>query len=334
VETVRRVCAADPLEAASAAFHFYFLLVMMGGSPMAWAAVIGFFSVDQPMYDRLLAGVEAQFGPAYDGYALVGLGFIAFGCFIVPYLVHGTLLLVLDLHAPTRAAVVGYKIQPAKRVDTALLGKAVSVSLTNFFGIGLPMLGAHIALTHFSRGEYGVRIGALPSHFEISWMLVAHLIVNEVMFFYLHWLFHHKSLYKLYHKKHHEFTAPYAIAALYAHPLEFLLANFTPFTAGFPIFRPHIIFVCMWVMGACLGTQTHHSGYRLPWNPEIEENPEFHDFHHEAFTSNFGTMGWLDALHGTDRAFRERKAQIRKRRHEAQQRWVARSLEIDLSKGR
>ena len=198
-------------------------------------------------------------------------------------------------------------------------------------------------------------------------MLPAHLVVNEVLFFYVHWTFHAKSLYSKYHKQHHEFTAPFALAALcvrllasrplslssapacglrclspsllslllatsssrpnssrrYAHPLEFLIANLVPFTAGFPIFRPHIFFVYMWVMGACLGTQTHHSGYRLPWNSEIEENPEFHDFHHQRFHCNFGTMGWLDTLHGTDKQYKEHKASVRKAREDAQAAWEA-----------
>ena len=116
---------------------------------------------------------------------------------------------------------------------------------------------------------------------------------------------------------------PAQIQARYAHPLEFLIANLVPFTAGFPIFRPHIFFVYMWVMGACLGTQTHHSGYRLPWNSEIEENPEFHDFHHQRFHCNFGTMGWLDTLHGTDKQYKEHKASVRKAREDAQAAWEA-----------
>jgi len=40
-----------------------------------------------------------------------------------------------------------------------------------------------------------------------------------------------------------------------------------------------------------------HSGYHLPFQP----SPEFHDFHHKIFNSNFGgSHGLLDYLHGTD----------------------------------
>ena len=53
------------------------------------------------------------------------------------------------------------------------------------------------------------------------------------------------------------------------------------------------------IVGACLGTQTHHSGYRLPWIAGFDEQPEFHDFHHMRFNCCYGNIGWLDALHGT-----------------------------------
>ena len=59
----------------------------------------------------------------------------------------------------------------------------------------------------------------------------------------------------------------------------------------------------MWIVGACLGTQTHHSGYRLPWIASFDEQPDFHDYHHQRFNCCYGNIGWLDALHGTSKMY-------------------------------
>ena len=222
---IRVACAADPVEAFCAWFHFLFLLVMMGGSPLGWALVLFLNSVDETMWSAHTRWVTNTFGEPFVSYGAFGYGVVAFACFIVPYIVYGTFMLPLDLHAATRDKAKEYKIQYKKEVDTSKLGAVVRTTLTNFFGIGGPALLLHIALTHASHGSKGVLVtGPLPSHRERAWMLPAHLVVNEVLFFYSHWAFHTNlfglQLYKRFHKIHHEFTAPFALAALYAHPLE------------------------------------------------------------------------------------------------------------------
>jgi len=55
---------------------------------------------------------------------------------------------------------------------------------------------------------------------------------------------------------------------------------------------------------ALIGTINHHSGYELPGIlGHGLSNPAFHDFHHAQFTNNFGLLGVLDRIHGTDKAW-------------------------------
>jgi methylsterol monooxygenase len=260
----------------------------------------------------------------YHGYGGYVMGLIAFLFFIVPYLSYGLLLLPLEIWAPAIEAGAPHKIQPKKRIDTAKILPTVCTSVCELTVYGLPYIVAVISVTVVTGGARGVRVdGPLPPYSERAWMLVAHLLVNEFLFFYAHWALHQGELYKRIHKKHHEFTAPFALAAVHAHPIELVVADLIPFTAGFLVFRPHIFFVYMWIFAACLGTQTHHSGYRFPWIADFDHQPDFHDFHHCRFSCNYGNIGWLDALHGTSKMYFDMQKQAELARHSAQAAWEA-----------
>jgi methylsterol monooxygenase len=316
--------AADPLEAFSAFFCNLFMISACGNSPVAWVAALWWATVDDQWIDGLRAGVVARFGDMYHGYGGYVMGLIAFLFFIVPYLSYGLLLLPLEIWAPAIEAGAPHKIQPKKRIDTAKILPTVCTSVCELTVYGLPYIVAVISVTVVTGGARGVRVdGPLPPYSERAWMLVAHLLVNEFLFFYAHWALHQGELYKRIHKMHHEFTAPFALAAVHAHPIELVVADLIPFTAGFLVFRPHIFFVYMWIFAACLGTQTHHSGYRFPWIADFDHQPDFHDFHHCRFSCNYGNIGWLDALHGTSRMYFDMQKQAELARYSAQAAWEA-----------
>ena len=328
-EAVWHEAGADPVEAFSACLTNFFMISMCGNSPIAWLAGLSFAMVEDSTFTAFFDGVVARWGSPTDGLSGYVLMLYCGAFFMIPYLLHGLMLLPLEAWAPAIRAAAPYKVQPTKHIDVARVPHILLEEVTHFVLIGGPYILLFPLLTAASAGMRGVRFeGGLPSFSERAWMCIAHLLVNEALFFYAHWALHKGSLYKRIHKRHHEFTAPFALAALHAHPIEFLIADLIPFTAGFFIFRPHIFFVYMWIVGACLGTQTHHSGYRLPWIAEFDEQPDFHDFHHQRFTCCYGNIGWLDALHGTNKMYLEHWRQKARKREQEQAAWEAAAAEI------
>ncbi|KPM06166.1 hypothetical protein QR98_0046390 [Sarcoptes scabiei] len=65
----------------------------------------------------------------------------------------------------------------------------------------------------------------------------------------------------------------------------------------------HRLTYYLWVLYATLLTLSDHCGYHFPFTLP----PIFHDFHHLKFNVNYGILGLLDWIHGTDKQFRESK---------------------------
>ena len=148
-------------------------------------------------------------------------------------------------------------------------------------------------------GVWGGRGEAPPGVWRAVGTLVGCVVLEEVLFFYAHWALHSKALYKAVHKKHHEFVAPIALAANYAHPIEVLVGNMIPLVAGPILLSAHITTTWLWFSLAIVGTLVHHSGYDI--TPAWEAQPAFHDTHHRLFKCNYGLLGVLDRIHGTYR---------------------------------
>lgn len=231
---------------------------------------------------------------------------------IVTYWVNGMILLAVD--SAVRPDVLRqFKLQPDKSFDQQKLVKVCKNILVGQFFVIVPYAFVCAVLNEYTplKIEFPE---SLPPGRRILLDTVCFVLFDEVVFFYSHWMLHSKifgvNMYSRFHKIHHEFTAPIGLVASYCHPLEMLISNAFPLTFGACLCYAHAYSILTWVMFAVLGTQFHHCGYRWPWVAPLDHNPDFHDFHHQKFTCNFGMLGWLDALHGTDGPWKEHQRKV------------------------
>ena len=151
----------------------------------------------------------------------------------------------------------------------------------------------------------------LPTLLEAACSFPVFVLGAEIWFYYGHRLLHHKALYPHCHKVHHEYKAPFAIVALYSHPLEALqnsgVVNFGPVMMG--CLTPqgsHVLLYYVWGFVATFGILIHHCGYELPLDGVpflLRSMSDFHDYHHQYYDVNFGVLGILDWLHGTSSGY-------------------------------
>lgn len=90
--------------------------------------------------------------------------------------------------------------------------------------------------------------------------LILNVLLGETIFYYLHYLSHFVCYSKI-HKVHHEWTNTCAIAAAYAHPIEYLFVNLSSFLLP-PIitvnFIGNIINILMLIMDQILSVGLFH----------------------------------------------------------------------------
>ncbi|SCU87894.1 LADA_0E06854g1_1 [Lachancea dasiensis] len=105
--------------------------------------------------------------------------------------------------------------------------------------------------------------------------------------YWLHRLMHtNKTLYRLYHSRHHRLYVPYAYGALYNSPTEgFLLDTLGTGIAAIVTGLTHREQALLFTF-ATLKTVDDHCGYALPWDPFqwlFPNNAVYHDIHHQQF---------------------------------------------------
>lgn len=224
------------------------------------------------------------------------------GTFLVTFIVYwgvGLCYTFIDLTGKPAFA-LRYKIQDntSYPVSRKQVLSVVHQVLINQIIIGIPFG----VIAYYLMAWRGYDAGrALPTFQWCLFELIICVLLEEAGFYYSHRLLHHPRIYKFIHKRHHEWTSPIAITAIYCHPVEHIFSNLVPPLLGPLILGSHTATSWLWFAIAILSTLNAHSGFHFPFFP----SPEAHDFHHLKFNQNFGVLGVLDRLHGTDSLFRK-----------------------------
>jgi sterol desaturase/sphingolipid hydroxylase (fatty acid hydroxylase superfamily) len=133
----------------------------------------------------------------------------------------------------------------------------------------------------------------LPSLSEVASDFAVALVLREILFYTSHRALHHPKIYAQIHKQHHRFVAPMAFAAQYAHPVEHVLANTMPIVLPLMLMHAHILTFALFLTSQLVETASVHSGYDFA-------AARAHDLHHEKFRMNYGAIGLMDWLCGTN----------------------------------
>ncbi|EEP77018.1 predicted protein [Uncinocarpus reesii 1704] len=219
----------------------------------------------------------------------VGSALVQVFGFIIP----GLVFLAIDMLKPVafdKRKIQQESKQPSKRQMISCL-KLV-------FGNQAYLIGSHFLLLHFLKYKFSIfRMDPqLPSILEVVVQCTVGALLREVLFYYVHRLMHTKMLYRKVHRVHHEFRAPVALAAIYSHTLDHILVNAMPIYLPMAIQRAHFLTLMLFAGVAVFDAAVSHSGYHLFRVPDVQS----HDVHHEKGNVNFGVLGLMDWLHGTN----------------------------------
>ncbi len=192
----------------------------------------------------------------------------------------------------------GKKIQK-KRPDKKQISKEILYSLVSLllYGTGiwlfLDWLQSGITLHYGAISDYGI------AYFIVSFLLM--VIIHDTYFYWTHRLIHHRKLFPLVHKVHHQFTNPTPWAAFSFHPLEAIISMGV---------IPVIIFCIPWHQNALIVFVTFmtlydvyiHLGYNIEqlYLGKWQNSAADHNYHHQNARVNYGLyFTFWDRLMGT-----------------------------------
>ncbi|KAJ7123529.1 C4-methyl sterol oxidase [Mycena epipterygia] len=276
-----------------------------------------------PLYDQStltsLSWLEQQWVAwyVYIGNPIIATGLMTFLLHEIIYFGRGSVTVIPWIIVDAIPYFRRWKLQPNKIPSAQEQWECTKLVLFSHFTIELPVIWFfHPMAESVGMKTYQV---PLPSLTTMAPQIAFFFIFEDIFHYFAHQALHYDPLYKHIHKIHHKHSAPFGLAAEYAHPAEVTILG-TGTVAG-PILycyftaSLHVLTVYIWMALRLFQAIDAHSGYDFPLSLQhivpFWSGAEHHDFHHMAFTNNFSTsFRWCDRIFGTDDKYRAYRARV------------------------
>mgnify|MGYP003683513065 CR=1 FL=1 len=120
-----------------------------------------------------------------------------------------------------------------------------------------------------------------PNTYSLLTNIALWVLLMDIMFYSIHRAFHCKYLYH-YHSIHHTYRYTYGMGAIYAHWIEFIVANLIPISVPMLLFKfPFYICNNIVLCATFYTVVISHGGFKIPLSGG-------HLYHHLKYKYNFG----------------------------------------------
>lgn len=199
-----------------------------------------------------------------------------------------------------------YKIQSNKMPSLREQWACAKFVLLSHFTVELPQIWLFHPMAQFCGLSTSV---PFPSLWTMAYQIAIFFVLEDTWHYFSHRALHWGPLYKAIHKIHHQYSAPFGMAAEYASPIEVMILGFG--TVGCPILwcaltgDLHIFTMYCWIVLRLFQAIDAHSGYEFPWSLHhflpFWAGADHHDLHHEKFIGNYSSsFRWWDYVLDTE----------------------------------
>ncbi|KAK5701405.1 C-4 sterol methyl oxidase [Elasticomyces elasticus] len=220
-----------------------------------------------------------------------------------------------------------YKIQNQKIPSAKEQWDCAKLVLLSHFTVELPQ----IWLFHPMAQYFGLSTSVpFPTFFTMAYQIAIFFVLEDTWHYWMHRALHWGPLYKNIHKIHHQYSAPFGLAAEYASPIEVMILGLG--TVSAPILwcaitkDLHILTMYIWIVLRLFQAIDAHSGYEFPYSLHhflpFWAGADHHDTHHEKFVGNYSSSfrwwdKWLDTESGPEATKRRRERKLAKAKAKA-----------------